>query len=174
MTNILHHARFTEVSAGWNLSPGAKGSVEVGADGALLSPPEGETAELWGTGVHTRNGDSIELRFRVLDAGNGWLRFGFDAEEHEYARVEVDLRSGTASLFTSDWRLEQPLATAQSALSAESHTLLLEKTEGKGDLVKNARVTVYFDGERRCKPCQSCSGLASSCILPMAGSSAAV
>ena len=147
MTNILHHTGFTEVSAGWNLSPGAKG-VDVGADGTLLSAPEGETVELWGTGVHTRNGDSIELRFRALDAGNGWLRFGFDAEEHEYARVEVDFQSGTSSLSTSDWRLQQPLATAQSELSPESHTLLLEKTEGKGDLVKNAHLTVYFDGER--------------------------
>lgn len=76
------------------------------------------------------------------------MRFGFDAEEHEYARVEVDLQSGTVSLFTSDWQLEQPLATAQSELSAESHFLLLEKTEGKGELVKNAHLTVYLDGER--------------------------
>ena len=149
MGNIrLHHTRFTEVSDGWHLSSGAKGNVEVCADGALLSPPEGETADLWGTGVHTRNGDSIELRFRALGAGNGWLRFGFDAEEHEYARVEVDFESGTISLFTSDWRLEQPLATAQSELSAEPHTLLLEKTEGKGVLVKNAHLSVYLDGER--------------------------
>ena len=149
MTNILHHTRFTESSAGWNLCPETQRGVDVGPDGTLLSPPEGETAELRGSGVHTRNGDSIELRFRVLDAGSGWLRFGFDADQHEHARVEIAFRTGTVSLFTSDWRLEQPVAAVQSELAAEqSHTVRIEKTEGEGTLIKNAHVTVYLDGTR--------------------------
>ena len=148
MTDVLHSTRFTEASAAWDLSPGAVRGVDFSTDGAVLSPPEGETASLCGSGVHTRNGDSIEVRFRVLE-GNGRLRFGFDAERHEHACVEVCMKTGTVSLFTTDWRLEQPLAAVPAAAAAgRSHTLLIEKTEGAGALIRNADLTVYLDGAR--------------------------
>ena len=148
MTDILHSTRFTEATAAWDLSPGAELAIDAGPDGAVLSPPEGETASLRGSGVHTRNGDSIEVRFRVLE-GSGRLRFGFDAELHEHARVEVCMKTGTVSLFTSDWRREQPVAAVRAAVAADrSHTLLIEKTEGAGELIKNADVSVYLDGAR--------------------------
>ena len=148
MTEILHSTRFTEASAAWDLSPGTNPGIDFGPDGAVLSPPENETASLCGSGVHTRNGDSIEVRFRVLE-GNGRLRFGFDAERHEHACVEVCMKTGTVSLFTTDWRLEQPLAAVPAAVAAgRSHTLLLEKTEGAGALIRNADVTVHLDGAR--------------------------
>ena len=148
MTDILHSTGFTEAGAAWDHFPEAKRGAEVGPGGALLSPPEGETASLCGSGVHTRNGDSIEVRFRVLE-GSGWLRFGFDAELHEHARVEVCLKTGTVSLSTTDWRLEQPVAAVRGAVAAERlHHLLIEKTEGAGALIRNADVTVYLDGAR--------------------------
>ena len=59
MTDIIHSTRFTEASAAWDLSPGTNPGIEVGPDGAVLTPPEGETASLCGRGVHTRTGDSI-------------------------------------------------------------------------------------------------------------------
>ncbi len=147
---ILSQTRFRETGPGWQPTPEDTPGLEITSDGVILSPPEGEIAELRGRGVHTRNGDSIELRFRVPESSTGWLRFGFDADQHEHARVEIDFASATVSFWTSDWRLEQPVASVHhSALSStQSHTILIEKTEGSGDLIKSANVAAYLNGNR--------------------------
>jgi len=148
---ILGQTSFTEAAPGWQLEPEDTCGLEIISDGAILSAPDGEVVEVRGRGVHTRNGDSIELRFAsASDLGSGWLRFGFDADMHEHARVEVDFVSNTVSFWTSDWRLQQPVASVHvSALSQkQAHTILIEKTEGRGDLIKNADVAVYLNGDR--------------------------
>lgn len=115
----------------------------------MLEASAGESVHLRGPGVHTRNGDSIELRFRVSDGSAGHLSFGFDADRHEHASVGVDLASGEVSFATSDWTVPQPVATVNRAIDPdEAHTLTIEKTEGNGDLIKNADVAVYLDGEK--------------------------
>ena len=146
MNQILHRTTFKEGHAAWIRSPTG---VEMGADGAVLSPPAGEPVELRGSGVHTCNGDGIELRFRVLGPGAGRLCFGFEADRHEHAHVDIDFGQGSVSFWTSDWRLEQPVTSVEwSPLRAgESHTLLIEKTEGGGELIKSAHAAVYLDGE---------------------------
>ncbi len=151
MGEILGQTRFTDTSPGWQLSLENNAGLEITSDGAILSPPEGEIVELRGRGVHTRNNDSVELRFRTPEPSTGWLRFGFEADQHEHARVELDFASGTVSFWTSDWRLEQPVASVHHpTLSSgrQSHTILIEKTEGTGDLIKTANVVVYLDGDR--------------------------
>lgn len=61
--------------------------------------------------------------------------------------VEIDFASRTLSLSTTDWRVPQPVASTRLPLNkTASHTLLIEKTAGGGDLIKNADVQVYFDG----------------------------
>lgn len=147
--DLLHQTNFTLPSEAWANSPCATPGVEAEQNGALLAPGPDASATLRGSGVHTRNGDRIELRFRALEQGSGWLRFGFDADLHEHARVEINWDQGTLSLATSDWRLEQPLATVElpQLQSSDSHALLIEKTEGRGDLIKNADLAVVLDGE---------------------------
>ncbi len=151
MSEILDQTKFTGTNHAWQLSLAGNAGLEITPDGAILSPPEGEIVELRGRGVHTRNGDSIELRFHTPEPSTGWLRFGFEADQHEHARVELDFASGTVSFWTSDWRLQQPVATVhQSVLSSgrQSHTILIEKSEGRGDLIKRADVAVFMDGDR--------------------------
>ncbi len=153
--NLLHRTDFSTPHDAWVIPPTETHGVEIGQEGVVLAPAPQETSLLRGSGVHTRNGDQIELRFRVLEPGAGWLRFGFDADLHEHARVEYDLTNDSVSLSTSDWRLPQPLATAKvpAPTAAASHTLLIEKTEAGGDLIKNSDLSVYLEGEQilRCE-----------------------
>ena len=145
----LGHTRFQEPEQGWDLPPVGSPGFEISGDGIMVSATPDRTLDVSGPGVHTRNGDSIELRFRALRPGAGRLEFGFDADLHEYARVELDFVEATVSLATSDWTVPQPVASAPLPVSGhESHTVLIEKQEGSGNLVKNADVRVYFDGER--------------------------
>ena len=105
----------------------------------MLEASAADSVHLRGPGVHTRNGDSIELRFRVLGSADGQLSCGFDADRHEHARVGIDLASGEISFTTSDWTVPQPVAKVNRTIgSDEPHTLTIEKVEGSGDLIKNA------------------------------------
>ena len=145
----LGHTRFQELGQGWDLPPAVSPGFETSGEGIKVSATPDRTLDVSGSGVHTRNGDSIELRFRALGSHAGTLEFGFDADLHEYARVELDFVKATVSLATSDWTVPQPVASAPLSVSGhESHTVLIEKQEGDGNLVKNADVRVYLDGER--------------------------
>ena len=135
----LGHTRFQEPGQGWDLPPVGSPGFETSRDGIKVSATPDRTLDISGPGVHTRNGDSIELRFRALGSHAGTLEFGFDADLHEYARVELDFSEATVSLATSDWTVPQPVASAPLSVSGhESHTVLIEKQEGGGNLVKNA------------------------------------
>ena len=147
--HTLGHTRFREPEQGWDLPPMGSPGFEASRDGLKVSAAPHQTLDVSGPGVHTRNGNSIELRFNILGSGTGRLEFGFDADEHEYARVELDLAEATVSLATSDWTVPQPVASAPFSVSGhESHSVVIEKQEGGGNLVKSADVRVYIDGER--------------------------
>ncbi len=151
MMEILSQTQFEQDEGGWRLPPKGSPGFESTQNGALLSPADGEVVQLRGRGVHTWNGNSIELRFRVLDSSTGWLRFGFEADRHEHARVEINFDDGGILFWTSDWRLEQPIASIPLPTplgSNQSHTLLIEKSEADGGLVKNANIAVFLDGEK--------------------------
>ena len=146
---ILGHTQFREPAAGWEWPPTPSPSFEPSGDGLKVSASPQENLKINGPGVHTRNGDSIELRSRRLGPGPGRLSFGFDADGHEYARAEIDFQDTALSFTTSDWTNSQPVASAPLTVSVgESHVILIEKQEGNGNLVKNADVRVYFDGEQ--------------------------
>ena len=126
-------------------SPGFQPTI----DGARLSVPPGESFVLRGSGVHTRNGDSITLRFRAPESDSGSLQFGFDADTHEHARVECNFERSVISLSTSDWTIPQPVASAPMFLAAgESVVVVIEKSEAGGNLVKNADIGVHLDGQQ--------------------------
>ena len=146
---VLSTTDFVRSASGWIWPDDTPQSVRNTTSGLVLKAPPGETAELRGPGVHTRNGDSIELSFRVLGDTVGQLTFGFDADRHEHARVEIDLSTGTISFVTSEWTVPQPVSAVHRPISPdETHTLTIEKNEGGGNLIKNADVAVHFDGER--------------------------
>ena len=133
----------------WELPAEGSPGFEPSADGARLSAPPGQSFVLSGSGVHTRNGDSIALRFRALKADSGSLQFGFDADTHEHARVECNFERSVISLYTSDWTTPQPVASAPLSLSdGDSHTVVIEKSEAGGNLVKNADIRVHVDGQQ--------------------------
>jgi len=150
MSEILSQTGLANDAPGWRQPAEGTSGYEATVDGAILSLPAGEVVELRGRGVHTRNGDSIELRFCLLEASSGWLRFGFEADRHEHARVEIDFGQGTISLWTSDWRIEQPVASVHRSVGPadQSHSVLIEKTRGRSGLIESANIAVYLDGDR--------------------------
>jgi len=144
---ILAEHRFKGPAAGWDLPPTPSPDLQLGAEGAVLSATE-KPVSVQGPGVHTRNGDTIEIHFHPLAFGRGCLRFGFSGGM-ESAIVALDFRKKRVSLSTSDWTRPQPLATAPFKRPRRSlHALLIEKAEGKGNLVKNADIRVFLDGEQ--------------------------
>ncbi len=116
--------------------------------GLILSAPGRRKIVLDGVGVHTRNGDSIELEFRLLKKKTGSLTFGFSGG-FEFATIKLDFRNERVALYTSDWSIPQPVASSLFSLGREqTHRLVLEKSEAGGRLVKNANIEVHLDGKR--------------------------
>ncbi|MFH0964415.1 MAG: carbon-nitrogen hydrolase family protein [Planctomycetota bacterium] len=143
---ILSEMRFRGPAPGWEWPAEGMKGLEVTPGGAILSPSGGEALAIFGPGVHTRNGDAIELRFEVLEPGKGALVFGFSGGM-ECALLKLDFARSRASLETSDWRFPQPVAsTRATAGRGKAHSLLIEKTEGRGTLVKLADLRVLLDG----------------------------
>ncbi len=149
-SQIIQQTRFDTPQHGWTHAE-AEPWIEHDTDGLILSAHADKAHTLRHPGLHTRNGDSIELRFRIPNqATRGRFRFGFDAAGHEHALAQLDFATNKLSLFTTDWRLPQPIESTDLSLNNSStHTVLIEKTEGDGDLVKKANVQIYIDG----KPC---------------------
>jgi len=147
---MLSETRFRAAAAGWE-APGADDPARsLTRDGLLLAPARGKAAALGGPRVRTRNGDSIELHFRLLDKARGLVRFGHSGGM-EAAAVELDLRKGRVTLSTSDWRRPQPVARSPLKLSRRAeHVIRIDKTDAvatRGRLVRNADIEVFIDGE---------------------------
>jgi hypothetical protein len=75
---LLHETDFGSPSPGWS-APQASGGAqwERTPEGLLLSAPGEGKVTVPAPGVHTRNGDTLALRFTLPEAGRGSLRFGF-------------------------------------------------------------------------------------------------
>ena len=145
---ILTQTRFVRPTVGWIWPEGSSGKLKPGPDGALLAA--GPSAQAWaqGPGVHTRNGDSIELHFEPTQRGKGALRFGFDGG-FESAMVTLDFARGRVRLDTTEWTRRQPVASARLDVPERStHVLRIDKTAGAGDLVRMADLAVSLDGQR--------------------------
>lgn len=74
---ILHEMDFAGPKAGWNWPRKMEPRFALGPEGLMLQATENRSVGLSGEGVHTYNGDSIELWFSLLDGPTGLLTFGF-------------------------------------------------------------------------------------------------
>lgn len=145
--NILSETRFKGPAPGWALPQGADPNFEATSQGATLSSAPKKIYSLSGPGVHTRNGDAVELHFDHLEGEKGRLVFGFYGGA-ETAVVTVDFAEKVISLSTSDWTQNQPVAAAAFKSSREKdYVLRLEKSEGGGELIKHADIRVVLNGE---------------------------
>jgi len=106
---------------------------------------KGQCVRLYGAGVHMRNGDDVELCFRLLE-GAGQVHLGF-VGGFEYAHVRLDFDEQQISVETSEWSLPQPRTAEPLKLDPRcEHTLRLRKTARGLGLVKHADLAVSFDG----------------------------
>jgi len=143
---VLSETSFDKPTSGWTKFRTDDARFQSGSEGLLLSA-EKDAATLNGPGVHTRNGDAIEVHFQVLEEKKGRLRFGFSGGM-ESAVVTLDFRAERAVLQTSDWTCPQPAGQSDFSLTqSKDHVLRIEKTEGKGELVKFANIRVVLDGK---------------------------
>lgn len=95
-------------------------------------------------GAHTRNGDHIEVHFRLVQR-DAELTFGYRGG-FEHGHVSLDFAQRRGTLATSDWRQAQPMCQSTFRLRrAATHILRLEKTEGAGVLVKTADLRAVLD-----------------------------
>lgn len=145
---ILSETRFRSEATGWEFSDSLASGLEIGPRGGLVSAKPGSTVTVQGPGVHTRNGDRIELHFQLLEQGKGKLQFGFSGGM-ESALVTLDFKKKQVFLNTSDWTSPQPVtASSFKMLSQKLHVICIEKIEGEGGLVKNADLRVFLDGNQ--------------------------
>ena len=150
-TRILSHTDFTRPHDAWiypEPAPASKPRRRTRRQGGYYAvAAAGQPLVFNGLGVHTRNGDTIELQFQPLTPNRGGMSFGFTGG-FEGALVKIDFRRAVASLFVTDWSRKSTVSTAPIKLTGgKLHNLRLEKTEGRGQLVKMANIRVLFDGK---------------------------
>ena len=141
MPKILYQTRFRTPEPGWDPTRANYSKV-----GLALSPADG-ASRLNGPGIHTRNGDVIELHFEWTSGARGTVQFGF-AGGMESAIAAIDFKSGRAVLNTSDWSTPQPVDRQTVPITrGRSHSIRISKSEGSGDLVKKANISVELNGK---------------------------
>ena len=116
--------------------------------GARLCSTSDEAVSVGAEDVHTWNGDAIELTFRPEGDSRGELEFGY-AGGAERALAVVDFAASTLALWTSDWRLRQPVATVKLDIVPDrDHVLRLRKTDGGGSLIRVSDLELFWDGRK--------------------------
>ena len=132
---------------GW-VWPVAADGVECVPGGARLCSTSEEAVSVGAEDVHTWNGDAIELTFRPEGDSRGELEFGYSGGA-ERALAVVDFVASTLALWTSDWRLRQPVATVKIDIDPDrDHVLRLRKTDGGGNLISMSDLELFWDGRR--------------------------
>ena len=132
---------------GW-VWPVAADGVEGVPGGARLCSTSEEAVSVGAEDVHTWNGDAIELTFRPEGDSRGELEFGYSGGA-ERALAVVDFVASTLALWTSDWRLRQPVATVKIDIDPDrDHVLRLRKTDGGGNLISMSDLELFWDGRR--------------------------
>ena len=145
---ILGETEFIRPSDAWKWPSIRTPGLQSTNTGIILSDSQGKNIGIDGSGVHTRNGDTIELKFRLLEKKKGFLCFGFSGG-FEFVMARIDFSRERISLFTSEWTRSQPVKSAPFLKPNQIiHSLLIEKTEGCGNLIINANIGVYLNGEK--------------------------
>ncbi len=139
MPKILYQTRFKSPDPGWGQTRAA-----YGKEGLLLDSTVGPS-RLNGPGVHTRNGDVIEIHLEWTTSSRGIVRFGFTGGM-ESAISSVDFKSAKATLNTSDWSTPQPADRNTISISrSRAHCIRITKSESAGNLVKMADIVVELN-----------------------------
>ncbi len=142
---VLGRMGFRGPEAGWTWPPEPADAVKAIRAGCLVTPPPGKRVGFAGPGVHTHNGDSIELAFGLPAAG-GRVTLALEGGMERLA-VTLDLARRRITLSTSEWNRRQPVASAAVKLARRpTHLLRIDKTAGAGGLVKAADARVQLDG----------------------------
>ena len=132
---------------GW-VWPVAADGVESVPGGARLRSTSDEALSVAAEDVHTWNGDAIELTFRPEGDARGALEFGY-AGGAERAVAVVDFAASPLALWTSDWRLRQPVASVRIDIAPDrDHVLRLRKSDGGGNLIRMSDLELSWDGRR--------------------------
>jgi predicted amidohydrolase len=147
MIEVLSEYRFDRWTDIWKLpADGSYTEIMYTGEGCAITAAPDRKTVIEGSGVHTYNGDSIELRFSIYNGEKGILTFGYEGGT-EQAIARLDLKRMCISLYTSDWRCRQPVCSSAVTLeNKEVHSLIINKNEGSGRLVKNADIEVFLDG----------------------------
>ncbi len=133
--------------SGW-VWPVAGDGIESVPGGARLRSKSDEAVAVGAGDVHTWNGDAIELTFRAQGDSRGTLEFGYFGGA-ERALAVVDFAACTLALWTSDWRLRQPVACVRIDIAPDrDHVLRLRKTDGGGNLIGLSDLELFWDGRR--------------------------
>jgi hypothetical protein len=139
MKKILYQTTFKSPDPGWDPT-----SASYSRDGLLLDPSD-RSVRLSGPGIHTRNGDAIQLTFEWTTSARGRIEFGFTGGM-EQATASIDCTSRRATLNTSDWSTPQPVDRRTIAIPRDrTQTIRISKTDGAGDLVKKANIKVELN-----------------------------
>ena len=138
---LLHQTRFKSHLDGWDRPKAATYTTS-----GLLAEPESASSGIQGPGVHTRNGDSIEIHFEWTSSQRGTIQFGFSGGM-ESVTATLDFRTGKAALNTSDWTVPQPVDRGKLSSRSRANRIVIRKTEGDGDLVKMADIAVELNGK---------------------------
>ena len=103
----LYTTDFHAIDPGW-MAPNPDDLKRTFGKEGLLLDGRGGSANLDGPGIHTRNGDAIELHFQTVGGAKGVLSFGFTGGM-ESAVATLDFAKHTVELRTSDWSSPQPV-----------------------------------------------------------------
>ncbi len=142
--NILSTFDFRQPAPGWRWPRDDAAGIETTRAGCAIDAGD-RLVQIDGSGVHTRNGDSIELHFSPAHPGRGQLTLFF-VGGFEHAGVRLDFQAKRIEVSTSQWHRPQPVATARlPRLRRGRHVLRVHKSEGAGDLIKLADVEVLLD-----------------------------
>jgi predicted amidohydrolase len=141
---VLEDTDFKNPHGGWKVPEKDAEGCELTQEGYIIA----NEYPLDGPGVHTRLGDSIEIHFTLLEAGKGFLNCGYRGGM-DWAKVNMDFEKKEVTFTATDWTRPQPCQKVPFTLSSrDTHVLILERLEGRGNLVRNSLLNVYLDGEK--------------------------
>jgi hypothetical protein len=142
---VLGTFDFRKPAGGWRWPLVDAAGIQPTPRGCLATAAPREQVHVSGSGVHTRNGDNIELHFEPLQPSKGRLLLYYSGG-FEHIHIALDFARRCVAISTSEWNRRQPIATAPlPRLRRGPHVLRVTKREGTGGLVKMADLDVCLD-----------------------------
>jgi len=142
---VLGRMDFRGGRQGWIWPEGRAEQLAVSRGGCDVRAPSRKGITFVGQGVHTRNGDSVELHFEIGPQPTGSLTFGYEGG-FEWLIVELQFIRGRVAVFSSECDRSQPVASVPMSMAPGRHVLRIDKADGAGTLVRLSDVRVRLDG----------------------------